>query len=140
MPKTSALLAVCFVSGLLGTLLSSLLLWLGDEWGAMRILGISYSYTIDLHSLYAPLFKGGLWGLLFFFTVASPRSRRRWIRKALWVALIPALADVIYFFPQHYQHGIGGINLGMLMPGLIFLSWLIWGFFTGFFARLLWGR
>ena len=140
MPKTSALLAVCFVAGLLGALFSSLFLWLGDEWGVIRMLGINHSYAIDLESLYAPLFAGGLWGLLFFLTVASPRTRRQWIRKALWVALIPALIDVIYFFPQQLHHGIGGINLGMLMPGLIFLSWLVWGFFTGFFARLLWGR
>lgn len=139
MPKTSALLAVCFVSGLLGVLFSHLFLWLGDQWGFIRFLGISHSYSIDLHSLYAPLFAGGLWGLLFFLTIAAPKRRRQWIRKALWVSLIPALIDVIYVFPQHH-HGLGGINLGLLMPGLIFLSWLAWGFFTGFFARLLWGR
>ena len=140
MSKTSALLAVCFVSGLLGALFSSLFLWLGDEWGLIRMLGISHSYAIDLNSLYAPLFAGGLWGLLFFFAVASPRTRRHWVRKGLWVALIPALVDVVYIYPQLQNQGIGGINLGMLMPGLIFLSWLIWGIFTGFFARLLWGR
>ena len=140
MPKTSALLAVCFVSGLLGALFSHLFLWLGDQWGLVSLLGISYSYSIDLDSLYAPLFAGGLWGLLFFLTIAAPRRRRQWIRKALWVSLVPALIDVIYVFPQQYDHGIGGINLGLLMPGLIFLSWLVWGFFTGFFARLLWGR
>lgn len=140
MPKTSALLAVCFVSGLLGALLTRLFLWLGDDWGIIRLLGIHQSYTIDLHSLYAPLFAGGLWGLLFFITVASPRARRQWIRKALWVALVPALIDVIYLFPQQHQQGIGGIDLGLLMPGLLFFGWLVWGFFTGFFARLLWGR
>lgn len=140
MPKTSTLFAVCFVSGLLGALFSSLLLWLGSEWGIIQILGINLSRSIALPALYPLMFAGGLWGLLFFVTVASPRSRRFWIRKSLWVALIPALVDIAYIYPQVQNQGIGGINLGMLMPGLIILSWLAWGFFTGFFARLLWGR
>lgn len=140
MPKTSALLAVCFVSGLLGALFSCLFLWLGGEWGIIQLLGINFSRSIALPALYAPLFAGGLWGLLFFVSVASPRSRRFWIRKSLWVALIPALVDIAYIYPQVQNQGIGGVNLGMLMPGLIILSWLVWGLFTGFFARLLWGR
>lgn len=140
MPKASALFSVCFVSGLLGALFSSLFLWLGGEWGFIRLIGINFSHSIALPALYAPLFAGGLWGLLFFFTVASPRSRRFWIRKSLWFALIPALVDIAYIYPQVQHLGIGGSNLGMLMPGLIILSWLVWGLFTGFFARLLWGR
>ncbi|MBW6509098.1 MAG: hypothetical protein K0A94_06065 [Desulfuromonadales bacterium] len=140
MPKTSTLFAVCFVSGLLGALFSSLFLWLGSEWGIIRILGINLSRSIALPALYPLMFAGGLWGLLFFVSVASPRSRRFWIRKSLWVALIPALVDIAYIYPQVQNQGIGGINLGILMPGLIILSWLVWGFFTGFFARLLWGR
>ena len=140
MPKTSTLFAVCFVSGLLGALFSSLFLWLGGEWGIIQTLGINLSRSIALPALYAPLFAGGLWGLLFFVTVASSRSRRFWIRKSLWVALIPALVDIAYFYPQVQNQGVGGINLGMLMPGLIIVSWLVWGLFTGFFARLLWGR
>lgn len=140
MPKASALFAVCFVSGLLGALFSSLFLWLGGEWSIIQMLGINFSRSIALPVLYAPLFAGGLWGLLFFFTVASPRSRRFWIRKSLWIALVPALVDIAYIYPQVQNVGIGGINLGMLMPGLIILSWLVWGLFTGFFARLLWGR
>jgi hypothetical protein len=140
MPKASALLAVCFVSGLLGALFSSLFLWLCGDFGVLRLLGISFSRSLALPTLYAPLFAGGLWGLLFFLTVASPRSRRYWIRKSLWVAMIPALVDIAYIYPQLQNQGIGGINLGMLMPGLIILIWLVWGLFTGFFARLLWGR
>ncbi|MFO7766987.1 MAG: hypothetical protein R6V33_11200 [Pelovirga sp.] len=140
MPKTSALLAVCFVSGLLGALFSRLFLWLGDEWGMIRMLAINDSYAIDLNSIYAPLFAGGLWGLLFFFTVSSPRIRRYWVRKGLWVALVPALIDILYIYPQLRNQGIGGINMGLLMPGLLIASWLIWGIFTGFFARLFWGR
>ncbi len=140
MPKTSALFAVCFVSGLLGALFSSLFLWFGGEWGIIHLIGINVSRSITLPALYAPLFTGGLWGLLYFFTVASPRNRRYWIRKGLWVALIPALIDIGYIYPQLHHQGIGGIDLGMLMPGLIIVSWLVWGLFTGFFARLLWGR
>ncbi|MFO7813955.1 MAG: hypothetical protein R6V21_13390, partial [Pelovirga sp.] len=76
MPKASALFAVCFVAGLLGALFSSLFLWLGGEWGIIHLLGISFSRSIALPALYPPLFAGGLWGLLFFLTVAAPRSRK----------------------------------------------------------------
>lgn len=140
MPRTSALFAVCFVSGLLGALFTSLFLWLGGEWGIIRLLGINFSPSITWPALYPHMFAGGLWGLLFFFTVASPRSRRYWIRKSLWVALVPALVNIVHIYPNVQHQGIGGINLGILTPGLIILSWLVWGLFTGFFARLLWGR
>lgn len=140
MPKTSALFAVCFVAGLMGALSSSLLLWFGGEWGLFRLLGINFHQGLSLSSLYAPLFTGGLWGLAYFFAVASLRTRRHWIRKGLWLSLIPALVNIFYIYPQIHHQGLGGINLGVLMPGLIFVTWLIWGFFTGFFARLFWGR
>lgn len=140
MPKGSALLAVCFVAGLLGALFASLFLWFGDEWGLMELLNVRISQPLSLSALYEPLFIGGLWGLPYFMTVGSPRSRCHWIRKALWFSLIPALVAIFYVYPQVKNLGIGGTSLGMLMPGVVLVYYLIWGFFTGFFTRLLWGR
>lgn len=140
MPKGSALLAVCFVAGLLAALLSCLFLWAAGEWGLIRLLGVNLSQSINLPSLYQPLFTGGLWGLLYYVTVGSPRSRCHWIRKGLWFSLLPALVAIFYLYPHLYNQGIGGTSLGLLTPGVLLFYYLIWGFFTGFFARLLWGR
>ncbi len=140
MPKGSALFAVCFVAGLLGALAASLFLWFGSQWGLTDLLGVGISPSLSLTALYEPLFTGGLWGLPYFLTIASPRSRCHWIRKGLWFSLIPALVAIFYLYPQVKHAGIGGTALGLLMPGVILAYHLIWGFFTGFFTRLLWGR
>jgi len=83
---------------------------------------------------------GGLWGLVYFFTVGIPRHRRHWIRKGLWFSLLPSLATLFYLFPYVYYKGMAGFDLGMMTPLLVVVMNLVWGFFTGFFARLFWGR
>ncbi|MFO7576687.1 MAG: hypothetical protein R6W66_03055 [Pelovirga sp.] len=140
MSKGSALLAVCFVAGLLGALISRLCLWAGAEWGLTRILNVKLFFPLNLSALYPALFAGGLWGLLYFFTIASPRTRRHWVRKGLWCSLVPAMVAIFYLYPQVHHRGIGGMDLGLFTPGFILVEYLIWGLFTGFFARLLWGR
>lgn len=140
MPKSSALLTVCFVAGLLGALSSSLFLWGCNAGGITSIIGVQIVQTLKLSKLYPQMFVGGLWGLLYFFTVGIPRHRRHWIRKGLWFSLIPSLLAIFYLYPYVYHQGLAGFDLGMLTPLLIVVSNLVWGFFTGFFARLLWGR
>ncbi|MDX2494287.1 MAG: hypothetical protein QNK27_04940 [Desulfuromusa sp.] len=140
MPKSSALFAVCFTAGLLGALASSLFLWGCNEWGVTTILNVKMAQTLELPKLYPHMFIGGLWGLVYFFTVGIPRHRRHWIRKGLWFSLIPSLAAIFYLYPYVYHKGMAGFDLGMLTPLLIVIINLIWGLFTGFFARLFWGR
>ncbi len=86
------------------------------------------------------MFFGGLWGLLYFLTIGTPRQRCRWVRKGLWFSLIPSLVALFYLYPYVYHRGIAGLNLGLLTPLVIILSNLVWGFFTGFFTRFFWGR
>ncbi len=140
MPKSSALFAVCFTAGLLGALASSLFLWGCNEWGVTSMLGIKMVQTLELPKLYPKMMIGGLWGLVYFFTVGIPRHRRHWVRKGLWFSLIPSLTALFYFFPHVYHQGMAGFDLGMMTPLLVVVTNLVWGFFTGFFARLFWGR
>ncbi|MCF6265546.1 MAG: hypothetical protein L3J57_03250 [Desulfuromusa sp.] len=140
MPKSSALFAVCFTAGLLGALASSLFLWGCNEWGVTTILNVKMAQTLELPTLYPQMFIGGLWGLAYFFTVGIPRHRRYWIRKGLWFSLIPSLTAIFYLYPYVYNKGMAGFDLGMLAPVLIVTTNLVWGLFTGFFARLFWGR
>lgn len=140
MPKSSALFAVCFVAGMLAAVISALFVWLCNKWGITTFLNIQISQTFKLSALYPQIFTGGLWGLLYFFTVGIPRHRRHWIRKGLWFSLIPSLVTLFYLYPQVYHKGLAALDLGMFAPLLIVTTYLIWGFSIGFFTRLLWGR
>ncbi len=140
MPKSSALFAVCFTAGLLGAVVSSLFLWGCNEWGVTSMLGVNMVQTLELPKLYPNVLIGGLWGLVYFFTVGIPRHRRHWVRKGLWFSLLPSLVAIFYLYPYIYHRGMAGFDLGTLTPLLIVVTNLVWGLFTGFFARLLWGR
>lgn len=140
MPKSGALFAVCFVAGLLAALVSALFLWACSLWGITGIIGVKISQSLQMSALYPKMFTGGLWGLLYFFTIGIPRHRRRWIRKGLWFSLLPTLFALFYQYPYVYHKGLAALDLGMLAPLLITLSYLVWGFFIGFFTRLFWGR
>ncbi len=133
MHRTGAMLSVCFCAGMLGALTTSLFAWLGVRAGLEQL-------THMLLQSRDHLLAGGLWGLVYFITVAGPRSRNHWIRKGLWTALPPVAWHLLYFFPNRTDHGVLGIGLGISAPLLVIGLYLVWGFFTGFFARLLWGR
>lgn len=140
MPRKTALLAVCFSSGLLGGLFSSLAVWLAVELQLPHLAQVTLHPTFTLAWLYPELVKGGLWGLAYFLTVGGRNSRCHWIRKGLWVSVLPLATQLFYIFPYHTPHGMLGLKLGTLMPVFVLVFTLIWGFFTGFFTRLLWGR
>ena len=124
MHRTKAILCVCFCAGLLGALFNSLAVWLGGNLGLPQLAGVDLTPQWSLAWLYPRLIWGGLWGLAYFITVASPRARSSWIRKGLWASLLPTAWQLFYTFTPLFVIGYN----------------LIWGFFTGFFARLLWGR
>ncbi|MCK5912259.1 MAG: hypothetical protein KAG12_00160, partial [Desulfuromusa sp.] len=113
MPKSSALFAVCFVAGLLGALGNSLFLWGCTEWGVINLIGVKFVQTLELSKLYPQMLIGGLWGLVYFFTVGIPRHRRHWVRKGLWFSLLPALTALFYLYPYVYHKGMAGFDLGM---------------------------
>jgi len=140
MPKSGALLAVCFVAGLLAAVVSALFIWSCNRWGITGLLEVKIGQSLNLSALYPKMFFGGLWGLAYFFTVGIPRHRRHWIRKGLWFSWIPSLFALFYLYPNLYNKGLAALDLGMFAPLFIILSNLIWGFFVGFFTRLLWGR
>jgi hypothetical protein len=140
MHRTKAMLSVCFCAGLLGALFNSLAAWLSGSLGLPQLAGVALTPQWSLAWLYPRLIWGGLWGLAYFITVASPRARCSWIRKGLWTSLLPTAWQLFYVFPNQTLHGALGLGLGTFTPLFVFGYNLIWGFFTGFFARLLWGR
>jgi hypothetical protein len=140
MNRNGALLATCFAAGVLGALVNSLVAWLAGRAGLPALAGVALAPDLSLEWLYPRLVWGGLWGAVYFFAVGSYRTRRHWVRKGLWVSLLPTVAQLFYFFPYQADLGPMGIGLGQLTPLFVVLYNFVWGFGTGFFTRLLWGR
>jgi hypothetical protein len=140
MNRNSALLAVCFTAGVLGALANSLAVWGFGLWGVTALAGVNLAPALTAAWLYPRLVWGGLWGLIYFLTVNAPRRRRQWVRKGLWISLLPTVAQLFYFFPYHTPFGPMGVGLGDFTALFVVLFNFVWGFFTGLFTRLLWGR
>jgi len=140
MNRNSALLAVCFTAGLLGALANSLAAWIGGLWGVTALAGVDLAPALTAGWLYPRLVWGGIWGLAYFLTVSGPRRRQRWVRKGLWISLLPTIVQLFYIFPYQTPFGPMGIGLGNLTALFVLIYNFIWGFFTGFFTRLFWGR
>ena len=140
MNRNSALLAVCFTAGVLGSLANSLAVWICGLWGVTALAGVNLSPALTADWLYPRLIWGGLWGLAYYLTVRTQRVRRQWVRKGLWISLLPTAAQLFYFFPYRTPFGLMGMGLGDLTPIFVLFFNLVWGFFTGFFTRLFWGR
>lgn len=140
MNRVGALFAVCFLAGVLGALANSFAAVFSGQWGIPSLAGVSLAPTLSLAWLYPRLVWGGIWGLAYFLTVGGRNARRRWVRKALAVSLLPTLTQLFYVFPNLTEHGPMGVGLGTLTPLFVLLYNFIWGLFTGIFAALLWGR
>lgn len=140
MKRTSAIICVCFCAGLLGALVSRAFAWVCTNYGLTDLAGVALSASLNIEALYPLMIWGGLWGLAFALTVMSFRSRKYWVRKGILISIAPTLFQLFFVFPYQTTYGTLGIELGMLTPLFIFCYNLVWGVFTGFFARLLWGK
>ncbi|RMF45822.1 MAG: hypothetical protein D6751_06535 [Deltaproteobacteria bacterium] len=140
MNRSSALFAVCFTAGALGALVNSLAAHYAGSLGLFGLIGVKLHPPLALAWLYPRLVWGGLWGLVYFFTIGRVRTRRHWVRKGLWVSLLPTAVQLTIVFPNFTSHGMFGLGLGTLTPLAVLLLNGIWGLFTGIFTRAFWGR
>ena len=140
MTRTRTLMAVCFCAGMLGALCSSLVAWKAGQLGLPALLDVRMTPSLTLSWLYSRLIWGGLWGLTYFLAVGPLKSRRHWVRKGLWISLFPSLFQLLFVYPYMTGHGWLGLELGQFTPLFVLLYNLVWGFFTGLFCRILWGR
>ena len=140
MPRTKALITVCFCAGMLGALCSSLVAWKSGQMGLPAMAGVRMSPTLTADWLYSRLVWGGLWGLTYFLAVGPLKSRRHWARKGLWISLLPTAFQLLVVYPYMTNYKWMGIELGQLTPLFIFAYNLVWGLCTGVFCRLFWGR
>ncbi len=140
MPRTKALITVCFCAGMLGALCSSLVAWKSGQMGFPAMAGVRMTPALTTDWIYSRLVWGGLWGLAYFLAVGPLKSRRHWARKGLWISLLPTLFQLLVVYPYMTSYRWLGLELGQLTPLFIFAYNLIWGLCTGVFCRLFWGR
>lgn len=140
MKRTLSLMCVCFCAGLIGGLGSATTAWLFGSWGIPDLLGVRMSPVFNKTWLYPQLVWGGLWGLVYFLTVGGRTSRRHWVRKALWLSLLPSAFQLFVVSPYWTQQGLLGMRLGDFAVLFVVFFNLMWGLLTGIFSRLLWGR
>ena len=137
MRQPAALLSVCFCAGTLGALAGLCAIW---SWGMLGLPDLSGYHVRPLlapDGFYPRLIWGGLWGLLFFLTVGSARTRKHWIQKGVLVSLLPTLYYLMLTLPDQVGSGLNG---PFISSAIVIVVNLIWGIFTGLFARLFWGR
>ena len=116
MTRTTVLMTVCFCAGVLGALCSSLVTWKAGQLGLPAMLDVRMSPALTLPWLYSRLIWGGVWGLAYFLTVGPLKSRRHWVRKGLWISLLPTLFQLLFVYPQLTSHDLLGLDLGQFTP------------------------
>ena len=93
------LLAVCFCAGLLGALLSGLLLGLAGKFGAFTLVGVHLAPQLKPAWFYPRLVWGGLWGLPECPTRAHADAVLRYLglaHESLRVRVVPHGRDIAY--------------------------------------------
>ena len=137
MRRPAALISICFCAGILSALVGLGAVWVWGQLGLPELAGYVVRPLIAPAGFYPRLIWGGLWGVLFFLTVGSARTRKHWIRKGVLISLIPSLLYLVLYLPD--QVG-SGLTLSFASPAIVIVVNLIWGVFVGLFSRLLWGR
>ena len=137
MRRPAALISICFCAGLLSALIGFCAVWAWEMLGLPDLTGYAVRPLLAPTGFYPRLIWGGVWGLLFFLTVGSARTRKHWIRKGVLISLLPTLLYLILYLPD--QVG-SGLTLSLASPAIVIVINLLWGVFIGLFSRLLWGR
>ena len=137
MRRPAALISICFCAGMLSALVGLVAVWSWGMLGLPDLAGYAVRPLLAPVGFYPRLIWGGLWGVLFFLTVGSARTRKHWIRKGVLISLLPTLLYLVLFLPD--QVG-SGLTLSLVPPAIVTVVNLLWGIFVGLFSRLFWGR
>ena len=122
---------ICFASGCLGALVSSLTVWLFGNFGISRSLGVSIAPALTPNWLYPRIVWGGIWGLLFLFPLMNSRP----FSKGTFMSLVPTVVQLFVIFPYKAKKGLAGLDLGLLTPLLVIVFNWVWGVVTSLTIR-----
>ena len=121
-----------FAAGALGALVSALAMWLAGRYGLTQAMGVRLAPALSAHWLYPRIVWGGLWGFLFLL----PLFGGRWILKSAVLALIVTLIQLFVIYPYTTRYGVAGLELGMLMPLVVYIFAFIWALMAAISLRL----
>ena len=121
-----------FAAGALGALVSALAMWLAGRYGLTQAMGVRLAPALSAHWLYPRIVWGGLWGFLFLL----PLFGGRWILKSAVLALIVTLIQLFVIYPYTTRYGVAGLELGMLMPLVVYIFAFIWALTAAISLRL----
>lgn len=133
--RTPIFVSVCFFGGVFGALVNSLFVWGMGISGLNELVGIQITPGLSWSWMRPRLVWGGIWGLLFIpFIYRTAENPLPW---GLAVGLAPTVNQLLYVFPVLAGKGMGGLELGLLTPGLVLVANSIWGMVTS--SWIAWG-
>ncbi len=115
-------------AGATAGMLQSGIILLAGQLGFFKLLGLPLSFEFNLVWFYQRITWGGLWGLLFLVPLLGRVPH--W-KRGVVVGFFPALATSLLFLPAKDLHGYFGLNLGPMMPVVVFLFGIVWGIIAG---------
>lgn len=120
-------ISLAYSAGCVGALVNSWLVWYMGRKGIPQKLGVAIAPVWSLDFLYARLFWGGIWGLLFTAPVWQNGFWVGVVSRGIVSCIFPTLFQLLYVFPHLTGKGWMGLALGKLTPVLVFLYNSVWG-------------
>ena len=110
-------------------LATTLAIWAVSQTGIFVLLGTPLVFTLSSGWIYQRMVWGGLWGLLFAIPLFGQWSQKK---RGLLFSAAPAFASLVFFLPFKDNQGMLGLELGPMMPVLVILFSVLWGYLAGF--------
>jgi len=118
-------LAAAYLGGAVGAVANTLALFVASELGLLALVRVHLAPSLAWPSFSTRILWGSLWGLGYpLATRLAPGSPDR---AGLLLALAPAAAQLLYFFPAR-GGGWLGLEHGWATPAVVLLSTALWGF------------
>ncbi|MBD3245535.1 MAG: hypothetical protein GF333_00805 [Candidatus Omnitrophica bacterium] len=124
--------SITFTAGLVGGLANRLAIWIFGITGVTGALGVQFAPPLNVTFVYPGLIWGGIWGLIFLI----PLMRERWVIRGFVYSILPSLVMLLVIFPFRMDQGMWGVQLGALMPVMVFFFNAIWGIVAAGWCRV----
>ena len=118
----------CMAAGAIAALIQSLIIWAVSQVGIFILIGVPLVFPLTTDWIYQRVVWGGLWGLFFMLPIL--KGAPHW-KRGLAIGLLPAAASLFWFNPILKGTGFFGLELGAMMPVIIIVFNLFWGYLAG---------
>ncbi len=123
MDQVAKRLSLVFGAGVLGGLVSGLVMWFFGQRGITEALGVNMAPVLTQSWLYSHMMEWGFWGAVFLI----PILKRSVFWRGILFSLAPTAVQLFLFFPSQPDKGWMGMNMGILAPVCVLGFNFIWG-------------